>query len=129
MAQDLPPSTSTPNFSPPAVTGSPLRFASPLVAGVKANNALPPASGSGAQAYKGGPSFTPNQGDAPAGVRRITLEEAQQQSTGTSNPLVHLAELQVEAAKQHRLGVQSMYFPNIGGQLLNMHLNKRRATY
>jgi outer membrane protein TolC len=120
-AQDLPPTTSRPDLSLPVATGMPLRA---LVAGVKANNALPPASGSGAQAYSGEPSSTPNRGDAAAGVRRISLEEAQQQATGTSNPLVRLAELQVEAAKQHRLGVQSMYFPNIGGQLLNMHLNK-----
>jgi len=120
-AQDLPPTTSKPDFSLPAATGLPLRVTSPQVAGVKTNNAAPPAGG---QAYNGGPSSTPNRGDAPAGVRRITLEDAQQQAGGASNPLVRLAELQVEAAKQHRLGVQALYFPNISGQLLNMHLNQ-----
>ncbi len=59
------------------------------------------------------------------GVRRITLEEAQQMAAGTSNPLVRLGQLQVEIAKQHRLGVQSQYFPSIGTTFLNDHLNKQ----
>ena len=58
-------------------------------------------------------------------VRRITLEEAQQMAAGTSNPLVRLGQLQVEIAKQHRLGVQSQYFPSIGTTFLNDHLNKQ----
>jgi outer membrane protein TolC len=37
---------------------------------------------------------------------------------------VRLAELQVRVAKEHRLGVQSLYFPNISGQLENLHFNK-----
>ena len=57
-------------------------------------------------------------------MRRITLDEAQQQAAGANNPLVRLGELQVEAAKQHRLGIQAMYFPNISGQLLNTHFNQ-----
>jgi outer membrane protein TolC len=120
-AQNLSPATSR-DLSLPTATGLPLTA---LIAGVKANNAMPPASNSGGQAYNGGPSSTPNQGDVPAGVRRITLEEAQEQATGASNPLVRLGELQVEAAKQHRLGVQAMYFPNISGQVLNNHFNKQ----
>jgi outer membrane protein len=59
------------------------------------------------------------------GVRHITLEEAQQMAAGTSNPLVRLGQLQVEIAKQHRLGVQSQYFPSIGTTFLNDHLNKQ----
>jgi outer membrane protein TolC len=45
-------------------------------------------------------------------------------AAGASNPLVRLGELGVEIAKQHRQGVQAMYFPNIGGQLENLHFNK-----
>src|SRR5258708_19081399 len=57
-------------------------------------------------------------------MRRSTLEEAQQLAGGASNPLVRIAALQVRVAKEHRLGVQSLYFPNIGGQLENLHFNK-----
>ncbi len=60
---------------------------------------------------------------APAGVRRITLQQAQQLAAAANNPLEQLAQLQVEAAKQHRLGVKSLYFPNISGQFENLHLN------
>jgi outer membrane protein TolC len=61
----------------------------------------------------------------PDGVCRLTLEEAQQAAGGASNPLVRLAQLSVEAAKQHREGVQGLYYPNIGAQFANLHLNKR----
>ncbi len=56
-------------------------------------------------------AFLQNPSDAPAGVRRITFEQAQQLSTAASDPLVRLGQLQVEVAKQHRLGVQSLYIP------------------
>jgi len=85
---------------------------------------VPPAGGFGNNGNNGGSSFALNSGDAPADVRRITLDEAQQLAGGTSNPLVRLAELQVRVAKEHRLGVQSLYFPNISGQLENLHINK-----
>jgi outer membrane protein TolC len=60
----------------------------------------------------------------PAGARRLTLEEAKAQAASANNPLVRLGELSVEVAKQHRLGVQALYFPNIGTQFANLHLNK-----
>jgi outer membrane protein TolC len=62
---------------------------------------------------------------APGRVLRITLDEAQQRAAGASSPLVRLGELQVEAAKQHRLGVESLYFPNLGSQFDNLHFNKQ----
>ena len=65
---------------------------------------------------------------ASSGVLRITLDEAQQQAAGASSPLVRLGELQVEAAKQHRLGVESLYFPNLGSQFDNLHFNKQPGT-
>jgi outer membrane protein TolC len=60
----------------------------------------------------------------PDGMCRLTLEEAQQAAGGANNPLVRLGQLSVEAAKQHRQGVQGLYFPNVSTQLANLHLNK-----
>jgi outer membrane protein TolC len=117
-AQDHPPASSTPNWSLPAATGTPLP-------GVKANDAMPPASSLDGQASDGRLSSTSNAGDAPSHVRRITLEEAQQMAAGAADPLVRLGQLQVEIAKQHRLGVRSQYFPSIGTTFLNDHLNKQ----
>ncbi len=59
----------------------------------------------------------------PGGPRRITLEEAQEQAAA-ANPMAHLAQLQVEAARQHRLGTESDYFPKISSTLTNFHFNK-----
>ena len=59
-----------------------------------------------------------------AGTRRLTLEEAKAQAATANNPLVRLGQLSVEAAKEHRLGVQALYYPNIGTQFANLHLNK-----
>lgn len=63
---------------------------------------------------------------APLGAtRHITLEEAEQQADAGKNPLLaRLAQLQIEAAKQHRLGTESDFFPKIGATLLNTHFNK-----
>ena len=55
--------------------------------------------------------------------RRITLEEAQRQAAA-ANPMAHLAQLQVEAAKQNRLGAESDYFPKISSTFANFHFNK-----
>jgi outer membrane protein TolC len=107
----------------PAAIGVPLKVAFPPVATAKADNGAPPASGLVRQTYNGGISSSPSPGDASAAVRRITLEEAEQAATAASNPLVRLGQLQVEAAKQHRLGVQGLYYPNIGAQVENAHLN------
>jgi outer membrane protein TolC len=59
------------------------------------------------------------------GVRRITLAQAQQLAVAAADPLVRLGQLQVEAAKQHRLGVKAQYFPTVSGQFENLHLNER----
>ena len=60
----------------------------------------------------------------PDGVFRLTLDEAQQAAAGASSPLLRLGELQVEAAKQHRLGVEAQYFPNLSSSFLDLHYNK-----
>ena len=113
-----------PDLSFPTATGMALRVAFPSVPGLKVNDAAPSASSLGGKAYKGGPSSTGKTGDAPASVRRITLEEAQQGASGANNPLMRLGELSVEVAKEHRLGVQGLYYPNVGMQFANLHLNK-----
>jgi len=85
----------------------PPRLAFPLLAGVTHIDVLPDA------------------GDrAPAGVRRITLQQAQELAAA-ANPLVRLGQLQVEAAEQHRLGVKAQYFPSISGQFENLHLSEQ----
>jgi len=54
--------------------------------------------------------------------RRITLEQVKQQVAATAaSPLVRLGQLSIEAAKLHRLGVQSDYFPKIGATVTNLH--------
>jgi outer membrane protein TolC len=63
----------------------------------------------------------------PGSARRITLEEAQQMGAGASNPMLRLGELQVEAARQHKLGVRALYFPNLGSQFEDLHFNKQTA--
>jgi len=60
----------------------------------------------------------------PEGPRRITLEEAQTQAQTVDNPMAHLAQLQVEAARQARLAAQSEYFPKVSSTFLNLHFNK-----
>jgi outer membrane protein TolC len=57
-------------------------------------------------------------------ARLITLVDAQQQAQVAAAPLQRLGELQVEAARQHRLGVKSLYFPNISVQADYLHLTE-----
>jgi len=58
------------------------------------------------------------------GVLRLTLDEAQQAAAGANNLLVRLGQLSVEAAKQHRLGVQAQYFPALTSSYVGIHYNK-----
>jgi outer membrane protein TolC len=58
----------------------------------------------------------------PERHRRITLEQVKQQSANRAiGPLAYMSHLSVEAAKQHRLGVQADYFPKFGATFLNVH--------
>src|SRR5215471_11909101 len=54
-------------------------------------------------------------------VRLITLTDAQQQAQVANSALVRLGELQLEAARQHRLGVKSLYFPSVSTQADYLH--------
>jgi hypothetical protein len=71
------------------------------------------------------PSFTyakfPVSCEGPC---RITLEEAQARARTVDSPMAHLAELQVEAAREARLALQSDYFPKISSTFANLHFNK-----
>jgi outer membrane protein TolC len=73
---------------------------------------------------RNGPSFLSIRVDVPADVRRITLADAQQLAQAANDQLARLGQLQMEAARQHRLGVTSMYFPSVTTQVLNLHLNE-----
>jgi hypothetical protein len=55
------------------------------------------------------------------GVRRITLEQVKQSVDPVASPPARLGQLSIEAAKQHRLGVQADYFPKFGATLANLH--------
>jgi len=71
-----------------------------------------------------GPALLKIPGDTPADVLSLSLTDAQQRAQLASAPLQRLGELQVEAARQHRLGVKSMYFPAITTQFMNLHMSE-----
>src|SRR5215467_2251028 len=71
-----------------------------------------------------GPAHLKIPGDTPADVVSLSLTDAQQRAQLASAPLQRLGELQVEAARQHRLGVKSMYFPSISAQADYLHLTE-----
>jgi outer membrane protein TolC len=70
------------------------------------------------------PAILASLSEVPRDLRRITLRDAQQLAQAANDPLKRLGELQVEAARQHRLGVRSMYFPTVATQLLDLHLSE-----
>ncbi len=117
--QDLPTGASTPIPLFPAALSAPLKA---QFAYQKKAVTLQHASESRAAVL--GAAY-PQAVSTSAGNRRITLDEAQQMAAGSSNPMARLGELQVEAAKQHRLGVQALYFPSLGSQFSNLHFNKQ----
>jgi len=64
-------------------------------------------------------------GTTPGRARLITLQEAQEKAAPAgSNPMVRLGQLQVEVARQTRLGTKSSFFPQIGSTFENLHFNK-----
>jgi outer membrane protein len=69
---------------------------------------------------------TEGQWVRPEGTRRITLEQVKQQRSvdPVTSPLARLGQLSIEAAKQHRLGVQADYFPKLGATFANLHYSE-----
>jgi len=65
-------------------------------------------------------SHEPSGSDASQ-IRRITLEQVKQAADPIAGPLGRLGQLSIEAAKQHRLSVQTDYFPKFGATALNLH--------
>jgi hypothetical protein len=59
----------------------------------------------------------------PEGNRRVTIEQVRQQAAANRafNPLARLGQLSIEAARQHRLGVQADYYPKFGASFVNLH--------
>jgi len=120
LAQELPSAPSNPALfqtSPKAMLFGPTRPPHPVLDAV---NAAPSAGGPAHNR----PHSTANTSNAASGVRLITLEEAQQMAAGANDPLLHLAQLQAQAAKEHRLGVEGEYFPLISSQFVNQHFNQ-----
>jgi outer membrane protein TolC len=105
----------------PASIFPPIGIAFPLVADIKPDDRAPLVIN--IDDGVGGSASAQNAGAALVDVRRITLQQAQQLAATASNPLERLGELQVEAARQHRLGVKSLYFPNVSTQFINLHFN------
>ena len=61
----------------------------------------------------------------PGGIRRITLEQVKRQAVDpVASPFARLGQLSLEAARQHRLGVQADYFPKIGATVANLHFSE-----
>jgi outer membrane protein len=54
-------------------------------------------------------------------IRRITLEQVKQSADRLASVPARMAQLSVEAARQHRLGVQADYFPKFGAVAGNLH--------
>jgi outer membrane protein TolC len=64
-----------------------------------------------------------------AAARLITLQEAQERAApANGNPMARLGQLQVEVARQTRLGTMSTFFPQIGSTFTNFHFNKFMGT-
>jgi hypothetical protein len=62
---------------------------------------------------------------APSGqLRRITLEQVKQSADPGAAPLARLGQLSIEAARQHRLGVQANYFPKVGAVAAHLHMTE-----
>jgi outer membrane protein len=120
-AQDSRSAASKPVSPIPATTPTSLNIVFTLPSSVEPLDAPPTLDVPG---DKGGRLVLPRYfADLPAGVRRVTLQQAQQMAAAATNPLVRLGQLQVEAAEQHRLGVRANYFPSVTTQAYGLRLN------
>jgi outer membrane protein len=60
----------------------------------------------------------------PNRIRRITLEQVKRSVDPIASPLARLGQLSIDAAKQHRLGVQADYFPKFSATFANLHFTQ-----
>ena len=118
VGQDLPTGISTPVVQPAALGVQPkLQFTTAYQTGN-------PRQGNESWGFALRSAYS-QPAPSPIGPQLITLEEAQQKATpADSNPMVRLAKLQVEIARQTRLGTRSTFFPQIGSTFENFHFNK-----
>jgi hypothetical protein len=72
-------------------------------------------------ASSGAPTGKPAQSDR---VRRITLEQVKQSVDPAKAALARLGQLSIEAARDHRLGVQADYYPKFSATFVNMHFSE-----
>jgi outer membrane protein len=120
-AQDSRSAASKPVPPIPTATPTPLNIVFSLPSSVERPDAPPRLDVPG---DRGGRLVLPRYfADLPAGVRRVTLQQAQQMAAAATNPLVRLGQLQVEAAEQHRRGVRSNYFPNVSTSAYGLRLS------
>jgi outer membrane protein TolC len=119
--QDLPTSVSNPVPQLPTAVGVPLKA---LFTPAYQSPTGPPQQAGEPRAVAFRATYPESVAVTTGEVVRLTLDEAQQKAAGSSSPLVRLGELQVDAARQHRLGVEALYFPNLGSQFENLHFNK-----
>ena len=103
---------------------SPLPTAGLQSAPLHFDSSLRPDSIKSMRLHQGSMLATTTLTAGPDGVVTLTLDDAQQQAAVASNPLVKLGELQVEAAKQHRKGVEAQYFPAMTTSFFDLHYNK-----
>jgi outer membrane protein len=57
-------------------------------------------------------------------IRRITLEQVKNAVDPVASQLARMGQLSIEAARQHRLGVQADYFPKFGATFVNVHFSE-----
>lgn len=119
--QDLRPDAPTPAPQQPVAVGVQLKTQFRLAYDGNVGN--PPKAGASATVIPG--SAHSEATITLARPRLITLQEAQQKAAPAgNNPMVCLGQLQVEVARQTRLGTMSTFFPQIGSTFYNMHFNK-----
>ena len=125
-AQESP--LATPRIGPatPAISSGPFGgwWASPATENVELRPRV--ASGIPPGEFAGGALSTQDATVHLDRIRTITLEQVKQQSANRAltNPLARLAQLQIEAARQHRRGLQADYFPKLGAAFANLHYSE-----
>jgi outer membrane protein TolC len=119
--QDLPPGVSTP--MPQLPTAVSVRRKAPFATVYQGETGNSRQAGeSRAVVLRSAQSQSPVN---PNGPQLITLQEAQQKAAPAgNNPMVRLGQLQVEVARESRLGTRATFFPQIGSTFENLHFNK-----
>ena len=118
----------------PTLTAPPSALAPPSSESLTGGWASATAPNAGSGRWQLGNDLTRELGSASAAekpvrsdrMRRITLEQVKQQRSvdPVASPIARLGQLAIEAAKQHRLGVEADYFPKLGSMFANLHYSE-----